>query len=304
MKFHFIYPTILLVSVLASCSHQAVDENEQAIRDVCKNEQLILHSIAFLDTIDSNISRERIHDDIDSLSKAIESVGDSSLISILYPTSFKQKRELENLLSLDDYAYLRYKINVSNTNGYNINKYALVPFREDLMGPIKLVDEDYEFPIDFQTKESEMILKTVLEYLTLLQSKSAEELEDMKNKALLQIEEARNAPSSWSDVAKWMQKRGCTVVGIFQGTQAYSGTLTIYSKGGTYYIASCSISCNPVDFEYADILRKLNSYTYQHNEPGSDMPEKYVINGSLLISYCYNPDMNEWVNMGSYHKQY
>lgn len=36
----------------------------------------------------------------------------------------------------------------------------------------------------------------------------------------------------------------------------------------------------------------------------SDMPERYTIIGGELITYCYNPDMGEWVNMGSYYQVY
>lgn len=294
MKSLFFILSGLYVFFITGCS---TNEREKAILDACKETNFYPNSIVFHDSIDSQESKAIVREQITSLDNAIAAIGDSTIVELLCNSTFTTKQELQNILNIPDYAYLRYSL-----YGTGVTKYALVPYREDLMGPIIIVDEGWESDIEIQLKE--IGYKSVMSDLENIQSLSAEELQAKKADALRHIEEQKTAPRSWQDVALLMQKKGCSIIGIFQGTQAYAGTLAIYSKGGIYYIAPCTISNNPIDFEYADRLRKMNSNSYQYNEPGSDMPEKYVISGSQLISYCYNPDMSEWVNMGSYNKVY
>lgn len=289
-----------LVSLLIFCGCSS-DERIKAIEDACKEANCNATHIAFLDSIDSQESKAKIKEEIAFIDNIIKETGDSLIVPLLCPNALVVKQQLQKVLELPDYAYLRYKLYVKG-DGANYDMYALVPYREDLMGEIKIVDYMWESDIEFQHKQ--IAINSVRYDLENLLSYSPEERLKRKNEMIIYNEKQKNAPKSWQDVANVMKKKGCSVIGIYQGTQQYAGTLAIYSKGGTYYIAPCSISSEPVDYESADNLRKLNSNSYQHNEPGSDMPEKYVINGSQLISYCYNPDMGEWVNMGSYKKIY
>lgn len=299
---------IFCVFYLACCSTS--DEHEKEIKDACKSASIILNRIEFVDSIDSQATKEKIKRHINSIDSAVYAIGDSTLVSFLYPSAYDVKRELGRILALDDYAYLRYKV-YGITNGYSVEKYALISYQDSLICPVKIVDINDETELDFQLKECEYSFTSVMEYLSVLSSKSEDELQEMREEKLKSIEEQRkadeerrNAPKSWDEVAMWMKKKGYTIIGIYKGALAYAGTLVLYKKGSSTYLSSCSISSNPVDFEFANKLTKLNSNTYQYNEPGSDMPERYVISGSELVTYCYNPDVYEWVNMGSYHQIY
>ncbi len=117
-------------------------------------------------------------------------------------------------------------------------------------------------------------------------------------------EEVRPRSLSWKDVVASLGK-SYKVIGIY--TMWQGGTelnVIVYRKGGRYYISNCKKELSPFNHEYAESLVKKSSTTYVHNEPGSDMPEKFVIADGALRSYCYNPDMYEWVAMGEYWKVY
>lgn len=317
-KFIYSFFAFCTIFFTASCSS---GEYDKAIKDACEQVNCTAHNIVFVDSIDNNSTKEQVLQYIASIDSAVVAIGDSALVEFLCPEASTTKQNLEKIRDLGDYAYLRFKVDATS-NGRILTKYALVSYREDLMRPIKIVDEDYQSDMEFQLKDSEFSIKSTIEDLKNLQSKTPEELLQMKVEKEQRIEEQRkadeerweaqkkaeeerrNAPSSWEGVAQWMKKKGCSVVGIFKSNGGYGGALTIYKRGGGTYIASCSLSATPVDFQFADNLRKVSGSTYQHNEPGSDMPERYTISGGELITYCYNPDMGEWVNMGSYYQVY
>ncbi len=309
---------ICTLIIIESCSS---GEYDKAIKDACAQVNCTAHNIEFVDSIDNQSTKEQVLQYITSIDNTVAAIGDSALVEFLCPEASITKHTLEKIRDLGDYAYLKYRVEAS-TNGIHTIKYALVSYREDLMAPVKIVDEYYQSDMDIQLKDCEYSVKSLIDELTLLKSKTPEELQQMKYEKEQRIEkqrkanqaqlatqkkaedERRDAPSSWEDVAQWMRKKGYSVIGIYKGNGAYAGTLILYKKGRNTYLSTCSLSNNPVDFEFANRLRKLNSTTYQYNEPGSDMPEKYIVNGGELISYCYNPDMSEWVNMGSYYQVY
>lgn len=306
--------TFCIVLLAVSCSE---GEHDQEIKNACRACYIICDDIEFVDSIESQATKNIIQQYIDSIDNAIVSIGDSSTVELLCPEASTCKSELADLLCLDDYAYLRYR--VYSRAG---DKYALVSYRPELIHPTKIVDTNYRPDIECRLKDEEPNLRKLFNQINMLQSKSEEELLQMRTERLRDIEaihkaeeeraaterkaeeERRNAPTTWDGVAQWMKKKGCSVIGIFKSNGGFGGVLAIYRKGGGTYIASCSLDSSPVDFEYADNLRKVGSNTYQHNEPGSDMPERYTINDGELTTYCYNPDMGEWVNMGSYYQVY
>ena len=301
-----------------SCS---TGEYDNAIKDACKEANCNAYDIEFVDSIDNNIIKRKVQQYIASIDSAIISIGDSALVEFLCPKASTIKKNLIMISNLSDYAYLRFRVEATR-DSRNITKYALVSYREDLMYPIKIVDEDYLPEMDYQLKKSETSVKSLLNNLNLLKSKTPEERLQMKVEKEKHIEEQRiaklkkleeqkkieeerrYAPKSWEDVAQWMKKKGCSVVGIFKSNSRYGGTLCIYKRGGGTYLSVCSICNKPIDFQFADKLRKVGSNAYQHNEPGSDMPERFIISSGELISYCYNPDMGEWVYMDSYYQVY
>lgn len=70
----------------------------------------------------------------------------------------------------------------------------------------------------------------------------------------------------------------------------------------------CSFSRNPIDDDSIMRLKKKGGNTFEYNQEGSDMPERYKINKQgNMDSYTFNPDGPygpEWVYMGSYTKIY
>ena len=110
--------------------------------------------------------------------------------------------------------------------------------------------------------------------------------------------------NSWNEIMSKLDK-SYKVIGIFTMTQGgHEFPLIIYKKNGKYYINHCEMSEKPFEHENSDFLKKLSSNTFMHNEPGSDMPEKYIINNGELDTYAYNPDVGEWVEMGTYWQVY
>lgn len=117
-------------------------------------------------------------------------------------------------------------------------------------------------------------------------------------------EEISSPALSWNDIVVKLGK-SYKVIGIYTMTQGGNDyTLIIYKKHGKYYINHCKDEYPPFDHEYSDLLVKKSSTTYVHNDPDSDMPEKYVISDGELNTYAYNPDFYEWVAMGTYWKVY
>lgn len=116
--------------------------------------------------------------------------------------------------------------------------------------------------------------------------------------------DSKSTINSWSEVVSKLNK-SYKVIGIYTLTQGgHDFTLIIYKKSGKYYISHCKMSDNPFEHENSDLLKKISSNTYIYNDPGSDMPEKYIINNGELDSYAYNPDVGEWVEMGTYWQVY
>ena len=110
--------------------------------------------------------------------------------------------------------------------------------------------------------------------------------------------------NSWNEVVSKLDK-SYKVIGIYTMTQGgHEFPLIIYKKNSKYYINHCEMSEKPFEHENSDLLKKISSKTFMHNEPGSDMPEKYIINNGELDSYAYNPDVSEWVEMGTYWQVY
>lgn len=277
-----------------------------------------VYNIEFIDTIDNNHTKTKIEKFIKSIDDVLDSINDPDLIVSYCPEAFQIKAKLKQILDPSDFSYLRYKVHASyKGERTKIVKYALVSCCKDTVTPIKIVNEHFDSDMYVKLQEIKPSVKSLLEALSIFRTKSKKELQQAKEEKL-QIqrkvhkeelalqkkheEEILNTPSSWDDVTKWVQKKGCTVMGIYKGNLAYSATLILYKKDGYTYLCTCSIDKNPVDFDYAYKLKKINSNTYQYNEPGSDMPERFKICDDVLISFCFNPDINQWVNMGTYEK--
>lgn len=76
----------------------------------------------------------------------------------------------------------------------------------------------------------------------------------------------------------------------------------IYVKKGRYYLGA--IEKGKTEILGDDPLRKKSSHLYVSTDAG-DMPERFVIGdyGDLSV-YVYNPEVNEWVDYGTYNQIY
>ena len=119
-------------------------------------------------------------------------------------------------------------------------------------------------------------------------------------------ERIRNwTPSSWSEIATVFKKKGYNVLGMFKCSQ--KAAYAFYTYKGSYYMCVCSFSKNPINETTIMKLKKKRGFLFEYNREGSDMPERFQIEGNDLDTYVFNPDAPygaEWVYMGSYRKVY
>ncbi len=300
----FAFVSLYLIS---SCSQ---GEPNESIIKACKENNIVVDRIVFQDTIKSEDVKSGIRDLISYFDGPIECIEDSGLIRVICPEAFKIRDALDKMLSYSDYAYLRYRV-YGKYNGHPTESYALVSYVDTLIYPVKIVNEWDEVDIVNELNTIKPSALSAIEKVSSLLSKSHQELQaiaDGKKQEAEMLRESNlektNRPTTWEDVAILMKKKGCTSIAIYKGMDAFAGTLAFYKKNGNAYLAACSLSDYPMDFEFSDKLKKINGNTYLFSEPGSNMPEKFVFNGSELITYCYNPEVGEWVNMGSYFQTY
>ncbi|MBQ0057746.1 MAG: hypothetical protein KBT20_08830 [Bacteroidales bacterium] len=306
-RFFISFFAFVSLYVFVGCSQ---GEPNESIIKACKEKNIVVDRIVFQDTIKSEDVKSGIQELISYFDGPIECTEDSGLIKVICPEAFKIRDALEKMLSYNDYAYLRYKV-YGKYNEHPTEVYALVSYIDSLIYPIKVVNEWDEVDIVNELNTIRPSALSAIEKVNSLLSKSHEELQAIADGKIQEAEmlresklERTNRPTTWEDVAILMKEKGCTSITIYKGMDAYAGTLAFYKKNGNAYLAACSLSDYPVDFEYSDKLKKINGNTYIFSEPGSDMPEKFVFNGTELITYCYNPEAGEWVNMGSYYQVY
>lgn len=274
------------------------------------------------------INNAEYMDSIDIFNRKIEEykkiINDSSVIALLVPEESEVNYGSENYIFLVKHEYIEYKIETIPKDKGEEKKdfFTLISHENGVTITSPIVDKinDLELIANFNTlKVRYNNVLNKLEGLThkpkdelALMCKEEKERQKAAEKARIEAEkqaEANKPISSWNDVADIINNTTGKVIGIWRNrTGGMEMTLVIYQKKGTYYMSYCEFSKNPINEDSSMRLRKKSNSTFEYNQEGSDMPERFTINnsGDLEIS-TFNPDSPygpEWVDMGTYTKVY
>lgn len=286
-----------------------------------------LDTIVFEESFDTKIVKDSLALFLSKIDNGIKTIGDSEVVNVLIPNISYVREKITRIIQLEEIkldeedSYKLYRIKTTYRTDKSCKKEFFAIIRNtDII--ISLNEPENDFAVQYKEVKSE--INNVMYSVETLSQKDHSTLTKLKNEELKKQELARiaaekaekkrlaeierNRIPDWDEVASIIKRKtGGKVIGIWNNGP-YIATV-LYNRGGRVCMRHCQKSKEPLSPNgYEMRLRKISRNTYQYNEEGSDMPERFVINEyGDLDTYCYNPDGpygGEWVGMGSHTRVY